>query len=821
MISLLMLASCSGQVVSLGLVDAVPVSTDGAPGFLGDAGFKIDAGTLPDGGPACQGSVALFRDMAYPTIFAQCVGCHSSGGQAGGTHFLLRPFLSNAALIFDVRAVSDASSLMTNGQPLLLLKSTGGLAHGGGKLFSPQSAEALLLTKLLAELKTPILCPGDEFPRPQTTGVTELTPVETLYKMSFQIAGRVPTPAEVASVETQGLPALDSIVTAHMKEPNFEERLREMLGDWLLTDAFRANNIDSNTDNILGAEFHAPGLNRWGGLDYDWRQWPNGEGIELVEALGREPAQFAVYAFQNDKPMSEILTAKYRLLNAYSARFYKVPYKGFAPGTPFSQIPNPQEFVAVGSVPNVNENASSGEYAGILTTTAWLNRYPSSPTNFNRKRARFTLKYFMNYDIMKAAPRIDASAVNLADHPTVNNAVCASCHETLDPLAGLYLNEDECGYEARVFYGPVKGAACSDNGWQKSIDMFPPGTGPGPLNQISLAQRPKALEVLAASIAGERSFAKSMTTMVYTALLNRPLLVPPRDVNSPAFDALFRASDFEAAQLEGFTSIFIASGLRLPALLTAIVRSEAFRTGNADATQRSELNGLGGGTLVTPEVLNRKIESTLGLVWAEHGWRTSPNTGYQALGRHDGTRDAYLVQRDQFKTLYGGMDGTFTGIKARQRGVSSLSAAIIEHMALETSCLAVTRDFERPAPARLLFSLVDKAQLPSGMPAQDSAILQTIQKVEERLLGTRAALSSPDITELYSLFLETRNAGAAAVTAGTESAALERPCSSDLNLETGLTSSVSGIVRDETYVVRAWQAVLAAVLLDPRFTLER
>jgi hypothetical protein len=785
-----------------------------------DAG-AIDAGSTIDAGN-CNGTLQYFREVSYPTVFSRCAGCHSSGGQADGTRFLLRPFSTAAALSANIRSIAGASVLESNSQPLLILKPTGQLAHGGGTLFSPTSSEVATIRRTMAEIRAPIICPGDIFPRANTEGVIALTPLETLHKASMQIAGRVPSENEMALVADAGLPAIDSILTAQMTEPKFEERLREMLSDWILTDAFRANNVGDNQGNIISNIYHHASVNgTWGGPNYDLRGWPNGEGILLAEALGREPVEFAVQAAKNNRPMSEIVTAKYRLLNAYSARFYNVPYKGFAAGTAFSQIPNPGEFVPVASVPFVNENASNGEYAGILTTTAWLNRYPSSPTNFNRKRSRFTLKYFLDFDIMKSAPRIDASAVNLEDTPTVKNMQCTGCHQLLDPIAGMYLNQDECGYDATVFYSPMKYAACGDNGWRPPIDMFPPGTGAGTASAIALAQRPKALEVLGAYIATQRSFAKSMTTMVYTSLLGRSLLIAPRDPSQPTFDAQDLAYDAEVQLLESLTNTFVSGGLKLAPLVHAIVKSGAFRSGSADIAMRGELAGLGGGTLVTPEILNRKIQSTLGIVWGEHGWRTSATTGYQRTGKYDGTMDAYLVQRELFKTLYGGADQTFTGVKARQRGVSSLTAAIMEHMALEVSCIAVTRDFDKPPSGRILFAQTERTQTPTGTMAQDTAVVATIQKLNQRFFGVSVAASSADVVELYNLFIDVRNTGIAAISASQESVNLARPCSSDVNLETGITTTGTGITADANYVIRAWQAVIAALMLDPRFTLER
>ena len=44
-------------------------------------------------------------------------------------------------------------------------------------------------------------------------------------------------------------------------------------------------------------------------------------------------------------------------------------------------------------------------HAGVLSTQAWLARYPSTDTNRNRARARWTYFHFLGVDIEKSAPR--------------------------------------------------------------------------------------------------------------------------------------------------------------------------------------------------------------------------------------------------------------------------------------------------------------------------------------------------------------------------------------------------------------------------------
>jgi hypothetical protein len=760
-----------------------------------------------------------FREVAWPQVLSQCQVCHTTGGVADGTRLQLRPLASPSALAQNMLAVRSAMQLEAGGEKLLLLKPTGQVTHRGGTLFAPDSERAEVLRRLITELEAPVTCAPV---RPVTEGVLLLDEVDTLIKASFQLAGRPPTPDEIAQVQTNGIAALDEVLTLQMREPAFFERVREIFGDVLLTDGFRANNTDTNEGNILSSVLHASSVDRFGGEDYDWRSWPRGEGIHLVEALAREPVEFFVQAVKNDRPLSEVLTARHRLLTAYSARFYGVTYRGVAPGTPFENIPNADDYEVTSSVPGINEANGTGEYAGVLTTPAWLLRYPSSPTNFNRKRARFTLKFFMDFDIMKAAPRIDAAAVDLEDTPTLKNAQCIGCHTLLDPLAGMYLNEDECGYEGSVFYQPPgspKYAPCPDRGWTPSTAMFPPGIGAGAANALSDVDRPRALEVLGAHAATQRGFARSMVVGVATSLWGRALLVPPTDTTLPDYVGLDAASAAEATELERLTDTFIASGLRLPVLVLEVVKSQVFRAGNADMIDRVELTGLGGGSLVTPELLDRKLRSALGLVWSGHGWASSGDTGYQSLGRHDGTSDAYLLQRERFKTLYGGLDGSFQGVKTRSRTPSSLTAAIVEHLALEGSCIAVTRDFDAPVAERKLFPRVEKTVVPTGVAATDAALVDTIRELHLRLLGVRVANESEEVQELYSLLREVQTEGAAAVVAGTQPATLERPCSGDVDLATGLP--LTGTTLDDLYVIRAWQAVVATLLMDPRFTLEK
>lgn len=767
----------------------------------------------------CLGTEAYFREYSWPEVFAICVQCHTTGKEADGTRFILKPDTIPNYIALNMQVVTDVMQIEQDGTPLMILKSTNSVAHNGGRQISAGSKSLAILEETIARLKQPVVCPDDTPPpRPVTEGVILHDPYGTLRKASWQLVGRPPTPAEVATVDQNGLAGVESVIDAQMNDDAFYERLREIFGDVLLTDGYRANNTHDNTGNIINSDyFPSNTVNYFGlvdngaggtvpGQDYDWRYWNNGEGIRLVEALAREPVEFVVYAVKNDLPMSEILTGKYRLLNSYSARFL---------GVPLGAVADPQAYVKVTSVPGINENGTSGEYAGILTTTAFLNRYPSSPTNFNRKRARFTYKYFLNFDIMKTAPRIDASAVDLDAHPTKNNPQCTGCHSQIDPLAGAFMNEDECGYDYSTYYGAAKGSDCNVNGWVDPQYMFPPGVSAAAQDALSLADRPKALEKLAAHIVTQPGFAEAIASQLYVGLMGRSLLQAPADPSMPGYASLDAAFNAEKATLQALTKAFSDGGLKLKPLVKAIVKSEAFRAKDADDAARLELFALGGGALTNPEILNRKIISTTGFGWYSALPLEYTNVGYQRLGMHDGTGEARLLQREQVKTLYGGLDGSYDGVKSRQRLPSTLTAAIVEHMALEVSCLATNRDFDKPTATRLLFPKVEKTLVVSGnaSAADQAPIIDNLRYLHERFFGERLAANDPEILASYDLLKGARDDHASA---GNN---LERPCKNDVNPYSG--APVSGNGTDANKMIRAWQAVIAFMLMDYRFVFEQ
>ena len=86
-------------------------------------------------------------------------------------------------------------------------------------------------------------------------------------------------------------------------------------------------------------------------------------------------------------------------------------------------------------------------HAGILSTTAFLLRYPTTATNRNRTRSRWTYYHFLGLDIEKFASRTtDPDALADTNNPTLRNPACTVCHRVLDPVAGAFQNYGDDGY---------------------------------------------------------------------------------------------------------------------------------------------------------------------------------------------------------------------------------------------------------------------------------------------------------------------------------------------------------------------------------------
>ena len=645
-----------------------------------------------------------------------CLGCHVTGGLASSTNliFALGDDEANLAVLRDYlqSGNDDGETLLT--------KVTGGLSHGGGPQLTVESTDyaalSTLITLLLDESGDPEDTTNNEFFK----NLILATPAETLRRAALILAGRLPTESEIELAES-GDEGLRESIIALMEGPGFHAFLIRGANDRLHTDAFVNGSFSEVSDlNGLAGDRYPMGERLW---NLEGAIWGYRMGI------ARAPLELIAHVVETDLPYSEILTAEYTMVNWFTEQVFRSDVdvgsfedpRSFAPGKNRGSILRDDEYVAEqapGFGTRVLEHSGYLDYphAGVLNDLTWLHRYPTTETNRNRARARWTFFHFLGIDIEASAPRTtDPLALADTNNPTLNNPACTVCHDRLDPVAGAYQNygnegfyRDKWGgldslpdtYKHPEWFG-IETPTLYQEGDTWFRDMKPVGLD----NTVQPGDRvDDSLSWLSAQIAGDPRFATSAIKFWWPAVMGSEALSKPEVESDPNYEALANAYQAQEVQISTLASAFRDSGLIAREMLADMILSPWFRVKalQPDALGRSiELADVGVDRLLTPEELDAKNQSVLGYKWDE--WETD------WLGDVEGFNTAL---QDRFRLYYGGIDSI--GIKERNRELTSLMANVAERQALELACGVTVLDFHDNSNLndRQLFSVVDSITTP-------------------------------------------------------------------------------------------------------------
>ena len=728
--------------------------------------------------------VDLFRDLiSNQVIQAKCINCHVAGGLSGHTRLVFVPATSpdHASRNFDV-----LSELVigTEGAGSLILAKVQGIGHGGGLQVPTGSQDLKNLERFLRKLEASadpgaVLTPEGLF-----DGVSMSSPSRTLWRAALLLAGRLPTDAELASVRAGGTAALRRVIRRFMAGPAFHEFLIRSSNDRLMTDRFLQEGFPwrrLTREFVALARKHeqlmraavAKGYDPpWGDPDF-WR-WE----VALDYGLARAPLELIAYVIENDRPYTEILTAPYIMANPVAAEVYGAT-------TQFIDRFDPTEFRPSKIQAYYRTDASKKErldrllgriiedpgnlltdypHAGILNTSAFLRRYPSTDTSRNRARSRWTYYHFLGVDIEKAASRTtDPAALVDTGNPTLNNPACTVCHRIMDPVAGAFQNYGDHGLYKERFGGldSLSLAYKQDpntlyrygDRWYR--DMLPPGFGP------YLVPNPdQSLRWLAHRIVEDERFAEAAVKFWWPAIMGVEVTLPPEDAEDPGSAAQLLAAAGQHLEVqriaEGFRRGF-GNGRPYDAkdLLVEIFMSPWFRADRLTASnpvRREALRDAGAARLLTPEELERKTEAVTGYVWGRSRWRMADHAKPIDQG--------FLSDRRRtvtYKLLYGGIDSK--EIITRTAEITPVMLGVARAHAAEVSCPVVTREFFFwPPQERRLFKGIDQFAHP-GTPAGSIAIRKKIADLHRMLLGIEAGIGSRDVEDTYALFVEVWNDG--------------------------------------------------------------
>jgi hypothetical protein len=760
------------------------------------AALALPAATLraeepkPYSGAGCAAVDDYFASEVWTKVGAQsCVKCHSPGGDAEDSKFLLRDLRKTeakdtaAALQHNREAFLAMAKRKEGADSRLLLKATGKLDHEGEEVLKPDSAGYRVLAEFVRRAGAPATVhtppPEDKNAPPFFDGVLMLDDRRLLRRVTLSLAGRLPSKDEAAAVAAQGLKALPALLDAIMKEEAFHDRLREVFNDIFLTIG-----QEDNAETLLSYT-HFEKTRNWAEKhdlshisDEKKRQQARYKLYnDYRAAILGEPMRLIEHIVRHDRPFTEIVTADYIMVTPYSARGYgifkelKAKFKN--PDDPFEYIPVKLKALTSGNKDDLQDSAT-GYYphAGLLSTFQYLRRYPTTETNRNRQRARVYYAHFLGVDVLDLAARVsDAAAVSAKyEIPTMQASECVVCHKTLDPIAGLF--QDYWRFEG--VYGRRK------EGWFK--DMFGAGFEGEDLPE---PERWRALQWLGERTAKDPRFAVAMVEHAVYLLTGRKALLPPKDLEDPLYTARRRAYQAQRKQIETIATRFAQTGFNFKTVLKDWILSDFYRAdglASAAATpaRRAELDDLGLVRMLAPEQVERKVAAIFGKPW----------------GRLD----------DQMAMLYGGIDSK--EVTERATDPSGAMGAIQRILANDVACKQTALDFARPASDRLLFPHVEPEDLPGASPEVDGKIRKTIVHLHERLLGRYDAADSPEVER--SLYLFTSIIGDAAGRKDLDNRE-NYHCRRDLPKEN---------YPDPHYTVRAWRAVVTYLLRQREFLYE-
>jgi hypothetical protein len=756
--------------------------SDEGPVVLEDVMSAVDEGNLPGQPSDCTPLPDFFAQEIWSKfMLSKCIACHNPGGAGKETKFVLQSSGIPGFMEHNLQIASELVAYEKGGVSLLLLKPIGEDNHGGGVVLTEESEDYQALLEFVDRVNNPIDC------EPTTTelsgffqGVEVLNPLETYRRATLLLSQRLPTASELGFLEAGGDASLETLIDDLMVEEGFYTWLMESYNDLILTDRYRPGD---QAVNLLNND------------DYPDRRWYKKEGplwmngdisgytlqlgkLHANQAVARDGLQLIAHVVRNNRPFTEILTADYMVVNPFSAISY-----GVQDLVDFDGLNDPTEFREV-KLPGI-------PHAGVLTSTMFHNRFPTTATNRNRHRARMVYYFFLGYDIMKLAERpIDPASIE--DHnPTMFNPDCVQCHEVLDPLAGSFQNWDNKGW-----YRPPEA------GWYQ--EMLPPGHGD---EVMPYEERVYAAQWIANRLSTDPRFVSGTVRVLYQALTGQSVVSIPAE-DADGYDAKFSSYLVQNNLLMSLGETFVDSNYDIRPVVKAIILSPYFRAEglavDIDEQRLVELSELGTSRLSTPEQLNRKIQATVG-----YAWKTAYN------GK------SYLTNSEYYSIFYGGIDSD--NVVKRIKSPNGFIVSVQERMANDLPCQSVARDFTIPKSNRYLFPYVEVTTEPVDgdgfeIPENVDAIRENIRYLHWHVLGERLAKSDEAIEISYQLFLDTLQEGQEGLDSNELSANLPNSCRASVDWTTQMTlDDATKITTDESYIVRAWMSVLSYLLYDYRF----
>jgi hypothetical protein len=735
-------------------------------------------------GGTCSIVPAAFSLTVWPAMStggSACTNCHTSAGVAAGTALT---FVVGGTELQNYNVLRNYARTSSD---TLLSKVIGGLTHSGGAPFvNSSSAQYKALSDLVPVMKEACTS-GVSGPIAGQfwKDVTFSSDQTALAKAAVLFAGRNPTPAEAAAVMNGGAPVLRQTIRSFMTGPAFERFLDEAGDTHFLTRGVTVfgNNMGLNATDLPSAADVINNTNLAAGVRNRFQT-----------AMMREPIELMKYIVKNDKPWTDAIAGKYTVVNGLQAQYLAARVTGTFTDPTNAPASDTEFLPAV--LPN-GRLAGDREHAGVISTHAWLQRNPTTPTNRNRHRVYIMAKQFLATDVaaLAARPIDDGGGFKI---PTMENPACAACHATIDPIAASWQNWQENNrylpfnangkdhalpnsYRAASYPKDKDGKAYYVVGDNWFRDQHAPGYGttamPG-----GVTGNNTALQWLGSQVTADPRFGLGGVSFWFKVVFNREPLTAPLDQTSPSYAYQLSAYNAQIEEFKAIAARFATDrgngAYNVKDLLVDLVTSKWFTAEKAtglNAGRMVELADIGSQALLNPASLNRKLLGLTGVAWNQFN---NPYAG-QALN-------------------YGNFDGGLNR-ESRANEYTMVQTMIADRMMSELACTIVMTDFNKPAATRLLFAGTALTDTPSST-AGAAAIEQTAKHLHKWLLKEDLATSDAEVQRTVNLFK------AVWADRATKQA---RPTNCSYN-----------DTNDPNYTGRAWAAVTGYLIGDKNFLFE-
>ena len=745
------------------------------------AGTEEPATTVTTETP-CTTAAALFSSSVWASMNSACTACHVQSGVAGGTALV---FASAGTEMQNYNKLRDYARVSGS---LLLSKTIGMPSHAGGTPYvNTNSQQYKDLASLIPQM-TAQVCTTTTTVTPTTTGggfwqdVAFVSDATVLAKASVMFAGRNPTPQETAAA-SGGTPALRQTIRGYMQGPVFDRFVNDV-GD---------------------THFLSPGVVvRGNNMGYNPLDWPTAGAVlgaanvtQVAAAVQnrfdasarREQVELMKFIVRNDRPYTDIVSANYTVANGILAQYLGATVQG--------SFTNPDDDTEWRQATLPSQRLGGmREHAGVLSTHPWLQRFPTTDTNRNRHRVNMLYKQFLATDASALAvrPLDDGTKFRV---PTVENPGCAACHDTIDPIAAGFQNWNErnrflpnrTGTVDHALPGTYRSAnypkdANNQAYYQAGDNWFRDGKAPGyggtPMPG-GFAGNPTALQWLGQQVASDPRFALGAVHFWYEGLFGRRPLQAPFDQTSPQYAGLLAGYAAQNEEFQAIAARFRSNSgngtYNVRDLLVDLMMSQWFRAdrvASLSASRAAELHDVGSVNMLPPSQLNQKLIGVVGQGWVEFD---NPYAGW-ALN-------------------YGDFDGMQRVNRAKSH--TTMQSIAVDRLVAVRSCAFTKGDFDKPVANRLLFPSVALTDTPASS-AGLAAITQNVRHLHKALWKDDVPETDAEVQRTLKLFTDTW---------ADRATAPARPVNCAYNN-----------TNDANYAGRAWAAVIAYMLGDPKFLYE-